>query len=113
MPTKGHMPAFPLVDRLPADLLHFGNIIRRIGNFNAQCRVLHEGVGRPQLKAWLHVQIFSSEAKAALVDLLKLKPDLTAKGYRDTAAMFSDNPVSTQQIARMAEGLRKAGLPEQ
>jgi hypothetical protein len=27
--------------------------------------------------------------------------------------MYSDNPEFTQQIARMAEGLRKAGLPEE
>jgi adenylate cyclase len=54
-----------------------------------------------------------AEAKAALADLLKLKPDLTVKGYREAGAMYSDNPVFTQQIARMAEGLRMAGMPEE
>jgi hypothetical protein len=60
--------------------------------------------------AWLG---HDDEAKAALADLLKVKPGLTAKGYTDTAATFSDNRVFTEQIARMVEGMRKAGLPEQ
>jgi hypothetical protein len=33
------------------------------------------------------------------------------KAEFDMAARFSDNPVYAQQIVRMAEGLRKAGLP--
>jgi adenylate cyclase len=53
-----------------------------------------------------------AEAKAALADLLKLNPDMTAQAYIATAAMYSDNAVFTQQIARMVEGMRKAGLPE-
>ena len=53
-----------------------------------------------------------TEAKAALADLLKLKPDMTAQAYLASAATYSDNAVFTQQIARMVEGLRKAGLPE-
>jgi tetratricopeptide (TPR) repeat protein len=53
-----------------------------------------------------------AEAKAALADLLKLKPDMTAQAYIAAAATFSDNPVFTQQIARMVDGMRKAGLPE-
>jgi adenylate cyclase len=53
-----------------------------------------------------------ADAKAALADLLKLQPKLTVKGYVGTAALFSDNPAFAQQVARMAEGLRKAGLPE-
>jgi hypothetical protein len=53
------------------------------------------------------------EAKAALADLSKVKPGLTAKMYTDEAATFSDNPVFTQQISRMVEGMRKAGLPEE
>jgi adenylate cyclase len=82
------------------------------------CRLAAQGLS----SVWIYVAdvVFvnawlgrDAEAKAALVDLLKLKPDLTVKGYRDAGAMFSDNPVFTQQIARMAEGLRKAGLPEQ
>jgi adenylate cyclase len=60
--------------------------------------------------AWLG---HDTEAKSATADLLKLKPNLTVKGYAAIAATFSENPVFTQQIARMAEGLRKAGLPEE
>jgi class 3 adenylate cyclase/TolB-like protein len=52
------------------------------------------------------------EAKTDLADLLRLKPDLTAQSYLATAATYSDNAVFTQQIARMVEGMRKAGLPE-
>jgi class 3 adenylate cyclase/TolB-like protein/Tfp pilus assembly protein PilF len=54
-----------------------------------------------------------AEAKAALADLLKMNPRFTAKSFITLATFFSNNPVFTQQIARMAEGLRKAGLPEQ
>jgi TolB-like protein/class 3 adenylate cyclase/Tfp pilus assembly protein PilF len=54
-----------------------------------------------------------AEAKVALTNLLKLMPGFTAKSYRDLGHLFSDNPVYTEQIARMAEGLRKAGLPEE
>jgi tetratricopeptide (TPR) repeat protein len=53
-----------------------------------------------------------AEAKAALADLLRLKPDMTAQAYIATGARYSDNPVFTQQVARMVEGMRKAGLPE-
>ena len=53
-----------------------------------------------------------AEAKAALADLEKLAPNLTPQGYASLATFYSVNPVFTEQIARMAEGLRKAGLPE-
>jgi hypothetical protein len=48
-----------------------------------------------------------------LASLLKLKPGFTIKALIETGARFSDNPVYAQQIARMAEGLRKAGLPQE
>jgi hypothetical protein len=54
-----------------------------------------------------------AEAKAAFADLLKLKSGFTAKMYIDVAATFSDNRVFTEQIARMVEGMRKAGVPDQ
>jgi adenylate cyclase len=53
-----------------------------------------------------------AEAKAAVADLVRIKPGITVKGYASVASAFSVNPVFAQQIARMAEGLRKAGLPE-
>ena len=37
---------------------------------------------------------------------------MTAQVYLAAAAMYSDNAVFTQGIARMVEGMRKAGLPE-
>jgi adenylate cyclase len=60
------------------------------------------------VNAWLG---HDSEAKAALANLLKLKPGFSVKAEIEAGAIFSDNPVYAQQIARMAEGLRKAGLP--
>jgi len=54
-----------------------------------------------------------AEAKAEVAEILKLTPGLTVKGLLSFATVFSDNPVFTQQIARLGEGLRKAGLPEQ
>jgi TolB-like protein/tetratricopeptide (TPR) repeat protein len=53
-----------------------------------------------------------AEARAALADVVKLKPDITAQAYLAVAATYSDNAVFTQGIARMVEGMRKAGLPE-
>jgi adenylate cyclase len=54
-----------------------------------------------------------AEAKTELTETLKLVPGMTVKGEMSYAAGFSDNPVFRQQIARWAEGLRKAGLPEE
>jgi adenylate cyclase len=54
-----------------------------------------------------------AEAKAALAELLKLYPGITCKAVIELGARYSDNPIYNQQIARMVEGLRKAGLPEQ
>jgi adenylate cyclase len=53
-----------------------------------------------------------TEAKAALAELLKLQPDFTVQGFMSLIPLFSDNPIFTQQLVRLAEGLRKAGLPE-
>jgi hypothetical protein len=53
-----------------------------------------------------------SDAKAALADLLKLQPNFTVQGFLALVPLFSDNPVFTQQLERLAEGLRKAALPE-
>jgi adenylate cyclase len=54
-----------------------------------------------------------ADAKAALADLLKANPRFTAKSLIVAGTYFSENPVFAQQIARMAEGLKKAGLAEQ
>jgi len=60
--------------------------------------------------AWLGRE---AEAKGALADLLKLSPGFTVQKLTSLASLYSDNPVFTQKIARIAEGLRKAGLTEQ
>jgi hypothetical protein len=41
-----------------------------------------------------------------------LNPRFTVQGFLSLGALFSDNTNFTQQIARLAEGLSKAGLPE-
>jgi len=52
------------------------------------------------------------EAKEEVAETLKLAPDVTVKGVMAYASNLSDNPVFLQQMARVAEGLRKAGMPE-
>jgi adenylate cyclase len=59
--------------------------------------------------AWLGREV---EAKASLADLQKLAPNLTVQQFVSLMALVSDNPIFAQQMARMAEGLRKAELPE-
>jgi len=54
-----------------------------------------------------------SEAKAALSELLKVNPRFSVHAFISLGALYSDNVIFTQQIARIAEGLRKAGLTEQ
>ncbi len=55
-----------------------------------------------------------ADAKAELAETLKMTPGgATVKGVIAFASNFSDNPVFLQQEARRAEGMRKAGLPEQ
>jgi tetratricopeptide (TPR) repeat protein len=53
-----------------------------------------------------------AEAKAESAKLLKLNPHFNIKGFVSFASTFTDNVIFNQQIARMAEGLRKTGLPE-
>jgi class 3 adenylate cyclase/TolB-like protein len=53
-----------------------------------------------------------AEAKAEVAEALKLFPGATVKGAIAYYSSFSDNPVFLQQMARQAEGWRKAGLPE-
>jgi hypothetical protein len=48
-----------------------------------------------------------------LTEGLKLVPGATVKSIGSYYRNLSDNPVFLQGIVRGAEGLRKAGLPEQ
>jgi adenylate cyclase len=52
-----------------------------------------------------------AEAKAAVASLLKLKPGLTMQQLL-TSLKLSDDPQFLRQVQPIAEGLRKAGLPE-
>jgi class 3 adenylate cyclase/TolB-like protein len=59
--------------------------------------------------AWLG---HDAEAKAAIAGLLKVYPGFTVQTYADMAARVTYNSTFADQIQRILEGLRKAGLPE-
>jgi adenylate cyclase len=59
--------------------------------------------------AWLG---HDTEAKAAIAGLLKVYPGFTVQSFADMAARVTYNPTFADQIQRILEGLRKAGLPE-
>ena len=59
--------------------------------------------------AWLD---HDAEAKAAIAGLLKVYPGFTVQTFADVAARVTYNPTFADQIQRILEGLRKAGLPE-
>jgi adenylate cyclase len=54
-----------------------------------------------------------AEAKVELAEGAKLVPGATVKGMLSYVRNLSDNPTFLEQMARRAEGLRKAGLPEE
>ena len=59
--------------------------------------------------AWLD---HDAEAKSAIAGLLKVYPGFTVQTFADVAARVTYNPTFADQIQRILEGLRKAGLPE-
>jgi adenylate cyclase len=65
-------------------------------------------VDRAAASGWLGRE---SEAKAAVAELLKLKPGFTVQQWANIK--WSDDPTFLREYARITEGLRKAGLPEQ
>src|SRR5690242_432656 len=52
------------------------------------------------------------EARAAVAELSKLMPDYTVERWLKDGKGWSDNPVFLAEFQRIAEGLRRAGLPE-
>jgi adenylate cyclase len=52
----------------------------------------------------------ADEAKREVAEILKINPNFTLQTY--TAIKWTHNSTFNEQIARMGEGLRKAGLPE-
>jgi TolB-like protein len=52
------------------------------------------------------------EAKEATAHLQRLRPGFTVQSYADFTSRTSDNPTFNAQSQRIAEGLRKAGVPE-
>ena len=53
-----------------------------------------------------------AEAAAAVAELLKLRPGLTARILEQEGAGASENPAFRREFQRIVEGARKAGLPE-
>jgi hypothetical protein len=53
-----------------------------------------------------------AEARAAVAELLKLRPGVTVQDYVNASYGWSENSTFRRQIDRIVEGLRKAGLPE-
>jgi TolB-like protein/Flp pilus assembly protein TadD len=54
----------------------------------------------------------TAEAAAAVAEILKLRPGLTVQQMVEDAWMGSDNATFRKEYQRIAEGVRKAGLPE-
>jgi adenylate cyclase len=55
----------------------------------------------------------TAEAAAAVAEILKLRPGLTVQRMVEEAWSHSDNATFRKEYQRIAEGVRKAGLPEQ
>lgn len=53
-----------------------------------------------------------SEAQGAVAELRKMKQNYTVTQWLDDGNGWSDNPIFLAEFQRIAEGLRKAGLPE-
>jgi TolB-like protein/class 3 adenylate cyclase len=54
----------------------------------------------------------TAEAAAAVAQILKLRPGLTVQQMLEEAWAHSDNATFRKEYQRIAEGVRKAGLPE-
>jgi tetratricopeptide (TPR) repeat protein len=54
----------------------------------------------------------TAEAAAAVAEILKLRPGLTVQQRVEEAWAHSDNATFRKEYQRIAEGVRKAGLPE-
>jgi TolB-like protein/class 3 adenylate cyclase/Tfp pilus assembly protein PilF len=54
----------------------------------------------------------TAEAAAAVAEILKLRPGLTVQEMVEDARASSDNATFRKEYQRIAEGVRKAGLPE-
>jgi adenylate cyclase len=54
----------------------------------------------------------TAEAAAAVAEILKLRPGLTVQQMAEEAFAFSENATFRKEYQRIAEGVRKAGLPE-
>ena len=53
-----------------------------------------------------------TEAAIAIGELRRLKPNYTVQGWLQDGNGWSDNPTFSTEFQHIADGLRKAGLPE-
>jgi hypothetical protein len=54
----------------------------------------------------------TAEAAAAVAEILRLRPGLTVQQMVEEAWAHSDNATFRTEYQRIAEGVRRAGLPE-
>ena len=66
-------------------------------------------ISRPTLLLWRQRY---AEAAGAVAEILKLRPGLTVQQMVEEAWAHSDNATFRKEYRRIAEGVRKAGLPE-
>ncbi len=89
----------------------------QLGDYAAAVRVAKEAVRKPHAKFWANISLVSAlghadepeEARAALDELLRRKPDLNAQFIRETLG-FTKNRA---QLEHFIDGLRRVGLPEE
>ena len=53
-----------------------------------------------------------TEAQAAVTELRRMRPDFTVARWLEDGNGWSENTIFLTEFQRIAEGLRKAGLPE-
>ena len=109
----------PRDTNLPAWLLHVGGAKAYLGEYEAAAGWLRKSIDANRNTFWAYFVLASclarlgrlDEARQELKNGLAVNPNFTIKRFH--AAAESDNPVFVSQHARVAEGMRLAGAPEE
>ena len=109
----------PRDTNLPAWLLHVGGAKAYLGEYEAAAGWLRKSIDANRNTFWAYFVLASclahlgrlDEARQELKNGLVVNPNFTIKRFH--AAAESDNPVFVAQHARVAEGMRMAGAPEE
>ena len=99
-------------------LLHAGYAKACLGDYEAALGWLRKSIDANRNTPWTYFPLASclahlgrlDEARRELKNGLAVNPNFTIKRFH--AAAESDNPVFVAQYARVAEGMRIAGVPE-